>query len=99
MAQQLFRKIGQQMLTKVDQQMLTKIGQQMLTKIGQQLLDRLAPTNRCFDLYNRQPFVTPDRFFCVSSGPYITTRAPHIYTSVLCFSMQITYCFSEYLLK
>ena len=67
------------MLTKLGQQMLTKLGQQMLTKIDRQLFHtietdgRLAGAKQQMFLTYTIDYVTPDRFFCVSSCLYTTT--------------------------
>src|SRR6218665_2874667 len=79
MVQQLFKKIGQQMLTKIGQQLFTKIDQQLFKKIDQQMFHtietdgRQAGTNQqmflTYTIDGRRPFVTPDRFFCLSQLP------------------------------
>src|SRR6218665_950469 len=107
--QQKLTKIGQQMFKKLDQQMLTKIGQQMFHTIetdsrqagvNQQMF--LTYTIEIADghtIEGRRPFVTPDRFFCLSQLPPLyhylyTSPAPempekpqkYLYTSQLFMS-------------
>src|SRR6218665_3532607 len=87
LGQQMLMKLGQQMLTKLGQQMLTKIDRQLFHTIATD--GRLAGANQqMFLTYTidtdghtiagRRPFVTPDRFLCVSTHPYITTQGGNL---------------------
>ena len=61
--------------------MLTKLGQQMLTKIDRQLFHTIATDGRLAGAKQQMfltytiDYVTPGRFFCVSSCLYTTTHA------------------------